>query len=89
MTLMLDSGIRRGADIVTALCLGAKFAFVGRWTLYGVTAGAEAGARHAVDMIGKEVGCAMTQMGAPDIRTLGPDFLFWNSTDNLKRNRLP
>ena len=89
MTLMLDSGIRRGSDIVTALCMGAKFAFVGRWTLYGVTAGAEAGARHAVDMISKEVGCVMTQMGAPDIRTLGPDFLFWNTQDDLKRNRLP
>ncbi len=89
MTLMLDSGIRRGSDIVTALCMGAKFAFVGRWTLYGVTAGAEAGARHAVDMISKEVGCVMTQMGAPDIRTLGPDFLFWNTQDDSKRNRLP
>jgi (S)-mandelate dehydrogenase len=33
MTLMLDGGIRRGADIVTALCLGAKFTFAGRWTL--------------------------------------------------------
>ena len=89
VTLMLDGGIRRGSDIVTALCLGAKFAFVGRWTLYGVTAGAEAGANHAVGMISKEVSGVMTQMGAPDIRTLGPDFLFWDAVENLKRNRLP
>ena len=39
MTLMLDSGIRRGSDVITALCLGAKFCFVGRWTLYGLAAG--------------------------------------------------
>ncbi len=89
VTLMLDGGIRRGSDIVTALCLGAKFAFVGRWTLYGVTAGAEAGANHAVSMISKEVSGVMTQMGAPDIRTLGAEFLFWDAVENLKRNRLP
>ncbi len=89
MTLMLDSGIRRGSDIVTALCLGAKFAFVGRWTLYGVAAGAESGARHAVDMIDKEIGHVMAQMGAPDIATLGADFLFWDDKEDLKRNRRP
>jgi (S)-mandelate dehydrogenase len=89
VTLMLDSGIRRGADIVTALCLGAKFTFVGRWTLFGVAAGAEAGATHAVDMVSGEVGMVMAQMGAPKIETLGPDFLFWESAEDLKRNRRP
>ena len=39
MTVMLDGGIRRGSDVITALCLGAKYVFVGRPTLYGVTAG--------------------------------------------------
>ena len=89
MTLMLDSGIRRGSDIVTALCLGAKFAFVGRWTLYGVTAGAQAGANHAVGMIGNEIGGVMGQMGAPTIAALGPDYLFWDGPEDLKRNRRP
>jgi (S)-mandelate dehydrogenase len=78
ITLLFDSGIRRGADIVTALASGAKFCFVGRWTLYGVAAGAEAGAAHAVDMINSEVRTVMTQMGAPDIATLGPEFLMWD-----------
>jgi (S)-mandelate dehydrogenase len=76
LTLMFDSGIRRGSDIVITLCLGAKFAFVGRWTLYGVTAGGEAGARHAVEMIRTEVRTVMVQLGAPNIAALGPDFLF-------------
>lgn len=78
ITLMFDSGIRRGADIVTAIALGAKFCFVGRWTLYGVAVGAEAGARHAVSMINDEVAAVMTQMGAPDVATIGPDFLMWD-----------
>jgi (S)-mandelate dehydrogenase len=75
VALLFDSGIRRGSDIVTALCLGAKFAFVGRWALYGVTAGGEAGARHAVGMIRTEVRTIMAQLGAPNVTALGPDFL--------------
>jgi L-lactate dehydrogenase (cytochrome)/(S)-mandelate dehydrogenase len=86
---MLDSGVRRGADIVTALAMGAKFVFVGRWTLYGVAAGAEAGANHAVAMIANEVRGVMTQMGAPTIDTIGPDFLFWDNPEDLRRNRRP
>ncbi len=35
LTVMLDSGIRRGTDILIALCLGADFCFMGRPTLYG------------------------------------------------------
>lgn len=78
MTVMFDSGIRRGADIVTAMALGATFCFVGRWTLYGVAAGGQAGANHAVHMISDEVQKVMTQMGLPDIATAGPDYLMWD-----------
>src|SRR5947199_268277 len=39
LTLLLDSGVRRGADILIALCLGADFCFFGRPTLYGAAAG--------------------------------------------------
>src|SRR5260370_6730382 len=39
LTVMLDSGVRRGADILIALCLGAQFVFFGRPTLYGAVAG--------------------------------------------------
>ncbi len=89
VTVMLDSGIRRGSDIVTALCMGAKFCFVGRWTLYGVTAGGRAGARHAVEMVGGEIDHVMRQLGAPDIASLGADFLMWNDTGDLARNKRP
>jgi L-lactate dehydrogenase (cytochrome)/(S)-mandelate dehydrogenase len=85
-TVMFDSGIRRGADIVTALALGAKFCFVGRWTLYAVAAGGEAGANHAVRMIKDEVQKVMTQMGAPDVAALGSDFLMWDDRPESGRN---
>jgi L-lactate dehydrogenase (cytochrome)/(S)-mandelate dehydrogenase len=89
MTLMIDSGVRRGGDVATALCLGAKFVFVGRMTLYAVAAGGEALASTALGMIRNELDLVMGQMGAPTIDALGPDFLMWDSIDDLRRNRRP
>jgi len=89
MTLMLDSGIRRGSDVVTALCLGAKFCFVGRMTLYGVAIGGEPMAGHALNILKNEVDLVMGNMGAPDIRSLGPDFLMWDDSADLRRNTRP
>ncbi len=76
MTVMLDSGVQRGSDIVTALCLGAKFVFTGRFTLYGVSAGAGPGAAKALEIIRREVDLVMAQMGAQDISQLGEDFIY-------------
>jgi (S)-mandelate dehydrogenase len=87
VSLMFDSGIRRGADIVTALALGAKFCFVGRWTLYGVSAGGQAGASHAVTMVNNEIAAVMAQLGTPNIPSIGPDFLMWDN--DYRANRRP
>jgi (S)-mandelate dehydrogenase len=87
LTVMFDSGIRRGSDAVVALCLGAKYVFVGRATLYGAAAGGVAGAVRALDIFRDEIGRTMMQMGAPDIRSLGPQFLTWDSHD--RRNAPP
>ncbi|MFN3746250.1 MAG: alpha-hydroxy acid oxidase [Hyphomicrobiaceae bacterium] len=89
MTLMLDSGVRSGGDVATALCLGAKFVFVGRMTLYAVAAGGEALASRALEIIRNELDLVMGQMGAPNIAALGPDFLMWDDAEDLKRNRRP
>ena len=75
-TLMLDSGVRRGADIVTALCLGAQFVFVGRATLYGLAAGGAAGVRRALEILRAEVSTVMSQLGRPRVEDLGRDVLF-------------
>lgn len=70
-----DSGIRRGSDIVVALCLGADFVFVGRPTLYGVCAHGEAGAARAIEILQQEIDLTLGLVGAPSINDLGEDFL--------------
>ena len=47
MTVMMDSGVRRGTDVLKALALGAQFVFVGRPFLYAAAIAGEAGVRHA------------------------------------------
>jgi L-lactate dehydrogenase (cytochrome)/(S)-mandelate dehydrogenase len=86
MTLMYDSGIRRGSDAVTALCLGAKYVFVGRATLYGVTAGGCAGAMRALDIFRDEIERTMMHIAAPDIKSLGSHLLMWKDEEDLRRN---
>ncbi|WP_428665370.1 alpha-hydroxy acid oxidase [Reyranella sp.] len=87
MTVMFDGGIRRGLDAVIALCMGAKFVFQGRPTLYGVTAGGVEGAKTALGIFRREVDLSMAQMGAPTIADLGPQFLMWKDEEDLRRNR--
>ncbi|MGH7094086.1 MAG: alpha-hydroxy acid oxidase, partial [Stellaceae bacterium] len=83
MTIMLDSGVRRGADILIALCLGAQFVTFGRPTLYGAVAGGLGGVRKAVDIFRSEIDLVMGQIGCPSLDQLGPDFL-WH--DDWRRN---
>jgi L-lactate dehydrogenase (cytochrome)/(S)-mandelate dehydrogenase len=81
MTLMFDGGIRRGLDALIALCTGAKFCFVGRPTLYGVTAGGVPGAAMALKILRREIDISMAQMGATKIADLGPQFLMWRDEE--------
>jgi L-lactate dehydrogenase (cytochrome)/(S)-mandelate dehydrogenase len=75
LTVMLDSGIRRGSDIVAALALGAQFTFVGRPTLYGVTAAGRPGAERAIAILRREVDLMLAQLGCPTPADLGPGHL--------------
>jgi L-lactate dehydrogenase (cytochrome)/(S)-mandelate dehydrogenase len=76
LTLMLDSGVRRGADALIALCLGASMVFTGRATLYGAVAGGEEGVTKAIDIVRGEIDMVMGQIGCPSLKELGPDFLW-------------
>jgi L-lactate dehydrogenase (cytochrome)/(S)-mandelate dehydrogenase len=87
MTLMLDGGIRRGLDALIAICMGAKFVFQGRPTLYGVTAGGVPGASKALGIFRREIDLSLAQMGAAKIADLGPQFLMWKDEEDLRRNR--
>jgi (S)-mandelate dehydrogenase len=84
LTLLLDSGVRRGADILIALCLGADFCFMGRPTLYGAAAGGLPGVKKAIDIFVNEIDLVMSQIGCPSLDQLGPDFLW---TEDWPRNR--
>jgi (S)-mandelate dehydrogenase len=87
MTVMLDSGVRRGLDALIAICLGAKFVFQGRPTLYGVAAGGVPGAAKALQIFRREIDLSMAQIGAAKIADLGPQFVMWKDEEDLRRNR--
>jgi (S)-mandelate dehydrogenase len=84
LTVMLDSGVRRGADILIAFCLGARFVFFGRPTLYGAVAGGLPGIEKAIAIFKNEIDLVMAQIGCPSLAELGPDFLW---LDDRTRNR--
>jgi (S)-mandelate dehydrogenase len=75
VTLMLDSGVRRGADILIALALGARFVFVGRATLYGAAAAGIAGVRKAISILRREIDLTMGQIGCASLDQLDSSFV--------------
>ena len=75
MSVILDGGIRRGADVVKALALGADAVMIGRPALYGVCAGGEAGAARAIEIFQDEISRTLRLSGVCDVRDLGPGLL--------------
>lgn len=69
--IILDSGVRRGADVLRAKALGADFAFTGRALAYGVGAGAAAGADRALEILKLELVRALGQLGTSSFRGVG------------------
>lgn len=68
MVVMLDSGVRRGGDVLKALALGARFVFVGRPFLYAAALAGQPGVHHAIGVLREEVMRDMALLGitAPD-----------------------
>ena len=67
MTVLFDSGVRSGLDVVRAVALGAKCAFVGRPLLYGLAALGGEGARYVVDMFFDELRGEFSHLGAVSV----------------------
>jgi L-lactate dehydrogenase (cytochrome) len=73
--IYLDGGIRRGADIVKALALGARACLAGRALAYGLGAAGQAGARRAVDILHAELRTTLGLIGCPSVRDLDPSWV--------------
>ena len=75
MTVIVDSGFRRGSDVVKAMALGAHAVLVGRATLYGVAAAGEAGGTRALDILREEIDRVMALIGRRGIDELNRELL--------------
>jgi L-lactate dehydrogenase (cytochrome) len=73
--VMIDSGFRRGTDVLKALALGAKFVFVGRPFGYAAAVAGEAGVRKAVDLLRLEVLRDLAMLGVTSVDQLDPSYL--------------
>jgi (S)-mandelate dehydrogenase len=74
-TVLVDSGFRRGSDVVKALALGAHAVQIGRSTLYGVAAGGEEGARRAITIFRDEIDRVMALNGCRSVAEISTDYL--------------
>ena len=70
--VMVDSGFRRGTDIVKALAMGAKAVCIGRPYLWGLGAFGQEGVERVLHLLRRELFAAMQQMGAPSLKDLVP-----------------
>jgi (S)-mandelate dehydrogenase len=76
--LILDSGVRRGSDVVIAKCLGAQSTIFGRPTLFGVAAAGQAGAARALSIMRSEVDQMLAQIGCASFNDLHGGYLWPN-----------
>jgi 4-hydroxymandelate oxidase len=72
LPVLVDSGFRRGTDIVKALALGARAVCIGRPYLWGLGAFGQAGVERVLDLLQQETRAAMQQVGARSLKQLGP-----------------
>jgi len=68
--VLIDGGIRRGADIVKAICMGARAVLLGRAYAYGLAAGGEAGVSRALQILRNDVERTMRLLGSRSIQEL-------------------
>jgi len=75
MTVIIDSGFRRGTDVVKALALGAQAAGIGRPYLWGLGAFGQEGVERVLELMRIETRAAMQQCGVRSLRELNPSFV--------------
>ena len=68
LEIYLDGGVRKGADVLKALALGARAVFVGRPIFWGLSVGGEDGVRHCLEILRAELSVAMGLCGVTDVK---------------------
>ncbi len=89
LTVIMDSGVRRGSDVVKALALGAKAVMIGRPTLYGTAIGGEAGATRAIGIFRDEIDRVMAHLGCSNIGAVDGACIASRSRENAPRPDAP
>ena len=75
LEVLMDGGIRRGSDIVKAMCLGARAVLVGRAYTYGLAAAGEQGVTRAIEILRADLLRTMALLGCPSLRDLDQSFV--------------
>ena len=73
--VLVDGGIRRGADVVKALALGARAVLVGRPVLWGLAVGGEEGVGHVLEILRNDLDIALAIAGCPSARDVPPELV--------------
>jgi isopentenyl diphosphate isomerase/L-lactate dehydrogenase-like FMN-dependent dehydrogenase len=73
--VLLDGGVRRGTDVLKALCLGASGVLIGRPYIYALAIAGTDGVRSMLEMLREEIALSMSLLGARRLSELSPDLL--------------
>jgi len=73
--ILMDGGIRRGSDIVKALCLGARAVLIGRANAYGLAAVGQAGVERAIKILRDDVERTLRLLGCGSVQELNTSFI--------------
>jgi isopentenyl diphosphate isomerase/L-lactate dehydrogenase-like FMN-dependent dehydrogenase len=73
--VLMDGGVRRGTDIVKAICLGARAVLCGRAYAYGLAAAGEPGVARALEILGEDVKRTLVLLGCPSVSALDSSYV--------------
>ena len=77
--VLMDGGVRRGSDIVKALCLGARAVLIGRAYAYGLAAAGQPGVARALEILKADVERTLRLIGCPSVQLLDSSYLYATS----------
>jgi L-lactate dehydrogenase (cytochrome) len=73
--VLMDSGIRRGGDVIKALCLGARAVLCGRAYAYGLAAAGESGVARALEILRDDLARTLALLGCPSVSALNRSYV--------------